>query len=46
EITEGSVAIRSTDLDFTLLLVAVGIAAFGQLLKSGIALARETEGLI
>lgn len=46
EINEGSVAMHAYNPDFSLLYVAIAIAAFGQLLKSGIALAKQSEGLI
>lgn len=46
EIDEGSIVMRSLNFDFTLLLVAAGIAAFGSLLRSGLVIAKETEGLI
>lgn len=46
EIDEGSIAMRSLNFDLTLLLVAAGIAAFGQLLRSGLIISKETEGLI
>jgi hypothetical protein len=46
ELDEGSIVMRAYNPDFSLLLVAVGIAAFGQLLKSGVSMAKETAGLI
>lgn len=46
EIDEGAAVMRAYNPDFSLMLIALGIAAFGHLLKSGIALAKETEGLV